>query len=1004
MRRALKPALFRAALATALAAITIPFIAHAASGEESALSTPTAQLFPTRTGLGVTWNPVDASNYRVERKEGNADWGNVSGPLSAESVSWVDDLIAPGTTASYRVVATTDAETATSAPVTTTRNTTTPAVGDIDRLALDVDPGTTWPHDESAGAVTASAPADGSRTLSAGTMKVRLPAFITGPGNYSLTPSELEFTQGDHSCTASGTLSVSAVAYTATLELDTLAAGLRLYDCDGSAVVRAIDLRYHSTFGYQALSVTPEQYDYGNVKYGVGADASFIVKNTGTDPVRISGVDLTHIGIAFRMNPDAPHDCSQTLPPAATCTVSVRYLPQSTGPDSDTLTIWDSTALERHTVALTGYGVDVPEAQEVTVRPTYNGHTVSWQSRPTAGGTAVRGYNLHRYLNGAETVEWFPVKTSTVDFAVTEPSTKPGIEYGVSVVNEVGEGPVGAHKLVPRATEQVVVTQGEPDSRDFAAADEFGNVVPFPADPNSVKPKEAVTTSPDGRSLAYVSGTTERALWTQTVVPGEVGVPVKLWSSTAPITHLSWSPDGTRIAFQAPENATPCVYVIAATGGTPLKVACQVSSPSWMPDARTLVVSDHRLTPSRLATIEATAGGSRTATLAGETEVADGRPVRASANGQAIAFGDGSTVRLAGTTERVSPSLDSEVRAITWDPSGTWILALTASGRLYQIGISDRLYVYNELARATNHRADVAWQRPGVTIKPTPVVMGPNISIPFDSSAFPAGTRFSCEVKGSFVPAKACTSPFTGTELRSGKYQVIVSGSGAVAYRDITVDAEGPVARMVAPAYQSSVAATATLTVSATDANGLASYDVQYRRATSAGAYGAYVQPWTKTTATSMNLAVAAGYEYCVSVRATDRLGNVGQWSAERCFSRPLDDRSMSLATTGWTRATGSTFYYGTTTQTTAYGKALTRAVQGKRFFLVATRCPTCGSVAVYAGNRYLTTVNLAYPTTHKQVLLGLPVQSTLFNGTLKLVSASTGKLVQIDGLAVGRS
>jgi len=192
--------------------------------------------------------------------------------------------------------------------------------------------------------------------------------------------------------------------------------------------------------------------------------------------------------------------------------------------------------------------------------------------------------------------------------------------------------------------------------------------------------------------------------------------------------------------------------------------------------------------------------------------------------------------------------------------------------------------------------------------------------------------------------------------------------------------------------------------VVATDANGVASYDVRYRKASFAGAYGAYVQPWTNTTATSMNLAVAAGYEYCVSVRAKDKFGNVGQWSAERCFSRPLDDRSMTTATTGWTRATGSSFYYGTTTQTTAYGKALTRTVQGKRFFLVATRCPTCGSVAVYAGNRYLTTINLAYSTTQRQVLLGLPVQSTLFNGTLTFGTRSTGKLVQIDGLAVGRT
>lgn len=385
MRRARKPALLRTALAAALAAITIPLIAHTAFGDETALSTPTAQVFPTRTGVGVAWNPVDASTYHVERKEGSADWGEVSGPLSAESVSWVDDNIAPGTTASYRVVATTDAETAASAPVTTTRNTTTPAVGDIDVLALDVDPGTTWPHDEVADAVTASAPAGGSRTLSAGTVKVRLPAFIAGPGNYSLTPSELEFTQGDHSCTASGYLSVTAVAYTATLELDTLAASLRVHDCDGNMVFRAIDLRYHSTFGYQALSVTPEQYDFGKVKHGTSADAPFVVKNTGTEPVRISGVSMSMLGTAWRLNPDNPHDCPQMLPPAATCTVNVRWWPASTGPDRDTLTISDSTSLERHTVAVTGYGVDVPQAQEVTVRPTYNGHTVSWQSRETAG-------------------------------------------------------------------------------------------------------------------------------------------------------------------------------------------------------------------------------------------------------------------------------------------------------------------------------------------------------------------------------------------------------------------------------------------------------------------------------------------------------------------------------------------------------------------------------------------------------------------------------------------
>jgi WD40 repeat protein len=1009
MRRARRPALFHYALAAALAAITIPFIAHAAFGEE-AVTTPTAQVFPTRQGIGVTWNDVDASTYRVERKQ-SADWQDISGPLTDATTTWIDETIPAGATADYRVVATTDADPTTSAAVTATRVAEAPAVGDIDVLSLDANrgAGTTWLQDETASPVTASAPVDGSRTLTAGSLKVKLPALVAGPGYYNLPSlTAVTLTQGDRSCTSAATLRVTAVTYTPDQQLETFAASLAAGTCEGADAVAWYEIRYRSALGYQALSVTPDRADAGTVQYGKTANIPITVKNVGTTPVKLSGT-------TWRFGPSsewtiADNDCPASLPVAAGCGVIVTFRPGQIGPSWNTLTLHDSTSLEQHSVTVSGTGVDVPAALDVTVRPTYNGHTVGWRSLQTAGGTTVRGYNLHRFVNGAETVEWFPAKSSTGDFAVIEPSTTPGIEYAVSVVNEVGEGPTGVHRPVPRATEQIAITQGEPDSRDLVAADQFRNVVPFPADPNSVKPKEAVTSSPDGRSLAYVTSTTERTLWTQKVAPGDLGVPVKLWSSATPITHLSWSPDGTRIAFQAPENGTPCVYVIAATGGTPTKVACQLSSPSWMPDARTLVVSDHRLTPSRLATVEATAGGTRNATLPGQAEVADGRPVRASADGQYVAFGDGSTVRLTGTMERTSPSLDSEVRAITWDPSGTWILALTAGGRLYQLGmaIGGDLYLYNELATGTN-RADLTWQRLGVTIKPTPAVMGPDISIPFDGSAFPAGTRFTCEVKGSFMPAETCTSPFTARELRSGNYQVTVrasapDGTGATAYRNITVDATGPVARMVAPAYQSSVAATATLMVSATDANGVASYDVQHRRATSAGPYGAYVQPWTNTTATSMNLAVAAGYEYCVSVRAKDKLGNVGQWSAERCFSRPLDDRSLTLASTGWTRATGSTFYYGTTTQTTAYGKSLTRTVQGKRFFLVATRCPTCGSVAVYAGNRYLTTVKLAYPTTHRQVLLGLPVQSTLFSGTLKLVSASTGKLVQIDGLAVGRT
>lgn len=181
------------------------------------------------------------------------------------------------------------------------------------------------------------------------------------------------------------------------------------------------------------------------------------------------------------------------------------------------------------------------------------------------------------------------------------------------------------------------------------------------------------------------------------------------------------------------------------------------------------------------------------------------------------------------------------------------------------------------------------------------------------------------------------------------------------------------------------------------------SYDVRYRRASYQGSFGACSQPWSAVTATSVNLTPTAGYEYCVSVRARDVFGNLGAWSAERCFSRPVDDRSLTTATAGWTRAASSAFYLGTATQTTKYGASLTRAVAGKRFYVVATRCPTCGTASVYLGSTYLGVVNLYAGTAVRQAIIAPPAQSMIFSGTLKLTSWSSSKLVQIDGLAVRR-
>ncbi|MDX6236290.1 MAG: hypothetical protein QOG10_1105, partial [Kribbellaceae bacterium] len=537
---------------------------------------------------------------------------------------------------------------------------------------------------------------------------------------------------------------------------------------------------------------------------------------------------------------------------------------------------------------------------------------------------------------------------------------------------------------------------------------------------DSVTPKQAVTSSPDGRSLAYVTDSTETALWTRRVDPSGLGTALKLWASQSEITHLSWSPDGSRIAFQAPEAggsaALPCVFVIPSTGGTPEKIACDVSSPSWMPDARTLVVIDNRLEGDHgyLARIEAKPGGSRLKTFG--TQLLDGSPVRVSPDGRYVAIASGWGVSVIGAesnTDHSSPTFDSSVISISWSPGGGQLLVLTETGRLTKIDVAadgnlkEKAPVTLWTGSPQENRFDVAWQRLGLMIKPTAAVMGRQVSIPFDSSALLPGATFSCYLSSVLLPS--CASPVTTTITSSGSYTLEVLGTEpggrqVSATRPFTVDATGPVTRIVSPTYEASTTASATVQYAATDASGATSYDVRYRTASYLGTFGAYVQPWTNTIATSVSLNLTSGYEYCVSARARDKLGNLGAWSAERCFSRPMDDRALAAPTAGWTRASGSGFYLGTATHTTTYGASLTRTVQGKRFYLVATRCSTCGVISVYLGGKYIGAVNLWASTTQRQAVISLPAQSSVFSGTLTIATRSTGKLIQIDGLAVRRA
>jgi hypothetical protein len=145
------------------------------------------------------------------------------------------------------------------------------------------------------------------------------------------------------------------------------------------------------------------------------------------------------------------------------------------------------------------------------------------------------------------------------------------------------------------------------------------------------------------------------------------------------------------------------------------------------------------------------------------------------------------------------------------------------------------------------------------------------------------------------------------------------------------------------------------------------------------------------------------GVDYCFAVRATDQAGNTSAWTAPRCTARSLDDRALTVSA-GWTRGTGTAYWNQTITTTSTQGATATRAgAELDRVGLVATRGPGMGTVAIYAGVTQLGQINLAAPVTHYQALILLP-PFTYQTGPVQIKVLTTGKPVQIDGLAISRS
>ncbi|WP_328996670.1 hypothetical protein OG394_18670 [Kribbella sp. NBC_01245] len=664
----------------------------------------------------------------------------------------------------------------------------------------------------------------------------------------------------------------------------------------------------------------------------------------------------------------------------------------------------DHAAVSRQSSALPS----VP--QDVTVRATFTGVDLTWRL-PVDEADSVSSFTVSRTV-GSQTDTFQVFRSGPEPFGWTAPELVPGATYSVAAATADGLGPASAPIQPAPAREAISTAQYRRNSdgsgRWFLsqAARDGLQLVPFAPDGITQSGITDVAASVDGSQLAFTQG--GASIWT-TPANKPNGVAVKILDNSSGIKMMAWSPDGSRIAYERRTvTGDNCLEIVAATGGTPIRVGCGMVGPAWLPDGQTLVVQDAVGRPLRR--VQAKAAGATLLTYTGTDRASV--PV-VSPDGRWIAYSIDKAVAVipvGGGTPLLGEARGTSLRSVAWSPDATrvaairsaqfagdsvWVAAIGADGKP---GPETRQFIRPEDESIFR----LGWHGQGVKIELPATTLGPSISVPFRIVAPQPGQTASCQLDNT--PAAACVSPYKKTGLTAGSHTLRVKvtdadGRAAMATRSFTVDATAPVAKIINPTFALTKAGTATVTYGATDPSGVASYDLRYRTAHYNGTFGAYANPRIGSKLTSLTLNLAAGYEYCFSVRARDSFGNLSGWSAERCFARPVDDRSLT-AVGVWNRQTSSQFYLGTATATNRPGAALTRTVKGKQVYVVATRCPGCGSVQVFYGGKLAGILYLYRPQTERQVLLALPVSATAINGTVKLVTRNS-QLVQIDGLAV---
>lgn len=181
-------------------------------------------------------------------------------------------------------------------------------------------------------------------------------------------------------------------------------------------------------------------------------------------------------------------------------------------------------------------------------------------------------------------------------------------------------------------------------------------------------------------------------------------------------------------------------------------------------------------------------------------------------------------------------------------------------------------------------------------------------------------------------------------------------------------------------------------------------YDVLKRAVRWDGATSKWILAIGDSVATASAPTTTPGWTKCYAVRARDGAKNQSSWTPSRCSASPLDDRALVATTPGWANGTSTARYLGTMRSAWSAGRVLARpGIVAQKVWVVATTCPTCGSVAAVWNGAITKVIDLRSPTTKHQQVIGVLSAKTARSGTLELVTLDNG-VVSIDGIGVSRT